>query len=647
MTFVLEDTPEFSTQIRNLYLTEKILADSTFEMLHMYKGLATLYQAIYFYMEPAHSKVLLNRSKMNYPPGVSGELGNSFFDLTSYFSRSRKAPQWILSRFFNEFLSLDLPSAQSLEANSFSIMLNFECFLRSRDENYHTSSQYQSMPILTIFSSNNEPVLKVDMNLMDMDMDEMGGTFTYAIDLREVNEFSEINFDLEGDLNSIGSPLAPRMIVLSIFYVNPSEVIAEMEVRVTRFQTIDTRKIGRFSLKYTDLCKLVVGHHDRSAFPSDPSFLVLLHDLQVFQGGYFHTRNDPDDLSCLSGDALSVAYCKQNPRLSRWSGNASLDRNFEAQLSTSSGCADMVFNDLFIIDNCEIVGDGVCLVCEDTYTIVNGLCTQPMTSSTSFFDGYLREYINYNGVEVDSLVSKVYNRNESGFLSSNFYVTGTIQMPFTTDPDTIKDVRLNANSFKLLFTNTKAYDSKVQSVYLDGVNLGRRFIYFDPASDFKSFSVQGEKISFNLYTVKDLCTRTNTFLKGGYSSILCSKIADFRSFEYFPRVFESVPESDGRDFVIPASSKYPGMVLPCRNNCDCSSGSALTCTCSSSQYEVVLSVSPLITHCVDCSTLCETCKQKKCITCSPSNAFDNGEVLDFRGVHVMHFFCLQVSQSVL
>ena len=59
------ETSSYQTQIRRIYAIDRIFQNTDFEFLHMYKGIADLQYAIYFYMEPVYSKITLNRSKYN------------------------------------------------------------------------------------------------------------------------------------------------------------------------------------------------------------------------------------------------------------------------------------------------------------------------------------------------------------------------------------------------------------------------------------------------------------------------------------------------------------------------------------------------------------------------------------------------------
>ena len=132
----MSNEPDFHNQIKNVYLIDEPLSSVVPDYKHLDRGLALLRQAIYFYMEPANSKILLNRSRFNHMHATNGKFDEKCHEIPSHFNPDQKMNVWTLQSFNKEMMELPLDLISLQPDISFTVVLNLEIYPRNLASSY-------------------------------------------------------------------------------------------------------------------------------------------------------------------------------------------------------------------------------------------------------------------------------------------------------------------------------------------------------------------------------------------------------------------------------------------------------------------------------------------------------------------------------
>ena len=451
IVFNLADSIDYKLESRNLYVVDRVFGPDSFEFQDMYKGVASLQYAIYFYMEPAFSKILLNRSRYSYPPAISGEHLHSCSDLTSQYSTNQGRTNWMILHFVNEYLRIDAAPMQISSSRSMTFMLNFDLYLRNNNSDFKSLRINLRYAVVSFANIHDDSLLKLMIKLSS----QSASWISYRFVLIDSNGVEITYIDMDGPADS-SSPLAPDFILFNFFAKSELECFFKFEVLSEKTVNYRHHKFFRLNHSVDEIRWVFVGEKSNWPDPKNSVFLVVLHDLQIFHGGYLLLTGDNDQvLSAFSKDRFETVFCKANCRLSRLTGDREMDLLHESNARLASSCDDLVFNKNCIFDHCEICGKNACLVCAPRFKLVEGVCPQA-NSTSGHFDYFSRVELERNS-QFNFLISN--NLNSAHFVN---YGTNTDYVLIEFEFENEKSLSFHENLDISIGTSEHFFDEKSQ-----------------------------------------------------------------------------------------------------------------------------------------------------------------------------------------
>ena len=129
---------------------------------------------------------------------------------------------------------------------------------------------------------------------------------TSVVTSRDDRDLAEILFE---DAADSSRPLSPDCLVLNLFHKGDHQTRVVFEIISSSAQDAHLVQIFELESAWTELDRIVLGCNDETRVATSPSFLVLLHALQIFQGGYFlGLGQDDSDLRAFSKSETEVAF---------------------------------------------------------------------------------------------------------------------------------------------------------------------------------------------------------------------------------------------------------------------------------------------------------------------------------------------------
>lgn len=638
----LAETADFELQIRQLYLIDRVFSDSDFEIKNMYKGVASLYQAIYLYMEPTYSKLLFNRSRFSFPPATSGNFDDSFFDLPSAYNANSNRTNWMLLNFAKEFVELELSSIQTIRPDSVSVVVNFELHLWSLESDYingKLASQYQ---ILDVVDSTDVTIFKIMLALTSYD--DFNGIINYKFIVANSSDsaLAEILFEDSADPTIA---ISPESIMFSIFALDDFQICVQVEINSKEYQPNPLVKMVNLPYPLNSVHRVILGSNSTTLLAKNPIFLVLFYDIQVFHGGYYITFNeDRADLRAFSRQTTEMVYCRGNPYTSRYTGNPQMELVREEVLRSASNCTQTGLNGNCSLADCLICGQTECLACIPTFDLVAGACVK-VDEDEFTFNFFSKRILDENNVfdqyMYGSFSTKINLQNTKIYFAKTGYNFENYSSSFD-----LKRVQTDLiDSFYMVNFNNMDPDLKLN--FFGGDASFFRFIFLNNMqSNLSGLQIDSDKLFVNLNSFIDLCNLPNNFFKGGFALFLCSQYADFSQFDYYPNVSATAPVGNDSVYLFDKTQRLPNMIFGCNNNCACNSSSPNECSsCKDTQYEVVYSVEPLVNACFDCSQYCGDCQQGLCLSCLENTSFDDGGKKNAFGVSSKYKNCQPCHQD--
>ena len=548
---------------------DKFFAPSEFEFDERYRGLALLRQALYFYMEPAHSKILRNRSTFNHSHGVNGKPGEVCWELHSQFNPDLRLPLWSLQNFKKKLLSLTLDSVALHPRDSFLIVLNLRLYLRNNLQEYLTNSK-ESFYLFLVCDDTDSPIFSLQLIFEDFNLDWVRVWFSILVKTPSGVVISQSLVETF----EMGEPLSVESVQV---FIRPKSLnVVDLHLQILRANTahVKLEKMGH-TLPSTQFRTLYLGDPLLEESHSHPPFVVHLLDLLVFEGGYFLTDpKHPGDMRMVSVDTLEVLHCPGNATPSRFSGNPSLDSLHRKRLATSTSCRDLLFNSDCTFTNCELCGDSECLVCEEGFVLINKACE----ASLDPIDPLSRLALSGLGVSWGSEVVGRVTWNEvktqaptSGLSLSIFSKTIDSQnlLPWSVD--------FNFGSVSCFLVTENTIDQRLREA-LFGMGdpvITNRFYYPVSKNENKVRFLGGnESFTMDFIQFPHLCHLDLASFVGNFALQFCpDKLLDFSGSSFFPEVFPiSQTINDDQYLSYPAGSQNVAIINPCRNNCKCGKG---------------------------------------------------------------------------
>ena len=622
----MTNSDKHHVQVRNVFAVDKIVSSSDPEYKHLFRGLATLQQAIYFYMEPMHSHLFLNRSKLNVPSALNGDPDTHCSGLFSSYS-NEEGTNWMMTNFMNEFVIWDTVSLGTVETPSVSVLLNVSLLLRDNDLNYLILNSNRFVHIIRFLDESGDEVFNFNIRFSSISGSTVFNTFQLFRISNSYLENMTVEDTFDGEL---------RLSLDSIFFNITKKPLNKLLVHVglKGARIKDSEQVMKFTVENSsirDIAKIQLGTKPWATQIDFkyPPFLLIVHDLQVFHGGYFFSNNaNKNDLYALSMDEVINVHCAATPKVYRPSGNADLDSHYYNLLEskTNNDCTEFQFNTNCSKTNCEICIESKCLVCAPFYELLNGDCIGSF--ETKSYDLFNRKRLSELAHVYDSGMNKLENNKtynwtygfstyafiESEY-ASNLSIKDTIKLKLDND-----FCHLPNNSISSTFIKERLFGN--ESMAFRGVDLtmgGHRFETFEHTLD-----LQRSFLGFNCNSDMDL-------LKGQKYSLFCpSKVVDFSSFDYFPKVVDrnTYPENTFETNIILSNFLFR-YLLKCQNNCDCSNSvNNLGCSgvCPGGMSLVKYGINPLIEYCSWCSNICKTCEGSYCLVCDASSSYSKGKV---------------------
>ena len=610
------------SRVKNVYVVDKFFASSESEFHERYRGLALLRQALYFYMEPAHSTILRNRSRFNHSHAVNGKLDGVCWELHSQFNPDLRLPLWSMQNFRKELLSLPLDSVALHPLDPFSIVLNLRLYLRNNLEEYLTNS-VESFYLFRVFDEKDSPIFS--LQLMFQSFDSASSQVWYAVYMSTPS--GVVNSYTFADAFQMGKPLSLESVHVLVGPKSPDTVDVDLHFFRPNLPSVKLEKTDQ-TLNSSKCRTLFLGDPFLENDHLHPPFVVHLLDLLVFEGGYFLTDPiDPGDVRMVSVDTLEVLPCKGNPTPSRFSGNPSLDRLHRERLATATSCRDLRFNSNCTFANCELCGDSECLVCEEGFVLRSKVCE----ASADPVDPLSRLALPGPDIfEGDRSIS----RQKSSHINILPQIIGLSVTIFNNSEDATNllpwSVAFGSVSCYLVTQNTLDQGLKETLFGSGGSKITNKFYYpLSPGEDKIEVLAQNESFTSDYLEFPDLCPLDLASFGGNFTLEFCAdKMIDFSDFSFFPGVSpvgNSLP--DNQYISYPGGSQKAALANPCMNNCKCGKGQNIhQCageypTCGDSKYPVTLKSSPVFNACLECDPVCKE-------GCSGSSGSKCNEVAD-------------------
>ena len=612
------------TQVRKVYAVDKIITSTDPEYEHLFRGFASLQQAIYFYMEPMHSHLFLNRSKLNVPPGVNGDPDILCSQLYSSYSYE-EGTNWMLANFMNEFMTWDTPSLGTVETPSVSVLLNVAMVLRNGDSTYLTLEKNKYVHLIRFLDHSEEEVFSLKLSFHSI----AGSTVAFLFQIRSNKIFYARFFSVQDEIDA-DFKLSLDSIFINMTNLNPSDLSIYVAVKGASVEESVQSKyftIENSSLKSIAKIQLGTKPDSSQTIYESPAFLLIIHDLQIFHGGYFFSNDgNTNDSYALSMDEVVNVHCAATPKVYRPSGNVALDSYYNTlkNSSTSTDCTHFEFNRHCLKLDCEICIRSTCLVCRPFYELFDSSCIGPFDMKTYDLINRKRtsEFLNISFAGDNDLeTSRVYS---TGYSSPSY---AHFSYDYSTNDSSQKTIKIKISSDECHLLNNSISSTFIREDLFGHEPTSFRGFEVSPGSySLKTFDYH---INFHDNTFSFDCERMVYLMKGQKYSLLCpTKVVDLSSLDYYPEIFEIGHSYPANTYVIITGSNS-NYLMKCQNNCDCSSSlNNLGCsgTCAPGLTLITLSTNPLIEYCSPCSRNCLSFQGPYCLVCDLSVAYSEGKI---------------------
>ena len=618
---------DYDLHVRSVYAVNKLFMPTDMEYDQLYKGVARLQQAIYFYMEPAYSKILYNRSAFNAPPAISGSSDNYLNNLSSAFSVLNGHTNWMLLKFEQEFLAWEVPLVTTYEPPTTSVIINLELYVRNDSVGYLSSSANVRHNLFAIQSSAGATLMQFAMTLNSLDQDKSEATIT--LELLDSGGFV-LTSETITDQYTADLKLSVSSVMLSITFLESNNIMIGVYMKGIDIQPPNIRFSAYYSFDEKTIKYFILGSRNNQSPVVNPAFIAVLFDFQYFHGGYFlSNKGSWNDLSALSRHTLVNVHCQDNPRVSRLSGNVKLDAVHARLMGSFDRCTMRLFNAYCSVANCEICAESECLVCQPGYVLDAALQCKLGIVFNEEYDYLSRLSLGKTSwpefsVIFDMMGIDMYTINKTSY--------GRARLDYSMLTSNVRTGEFKLDNDKYFIANYSNLTAHFKQHYLNNAKFSD--VYFEIRSGIYSFKSVNGNIEFTPYNLVNLCDASVKPLKGTKLQFHCPNVVvDLSQSLYFPDANSTFDSPPAMTFEYQIGSFSLRFRLKCQNNCDCSvsfTGQACTFSqgmCPQTHQEIVFNYQPLVNECVMCPTACLVCNMGHCLACDPVRAFSNGKVV--------------------
>lgn len=626
-----------STKIRNLTVFRNPLdtSDPTFPLL--IGGVASLAQSVYFYMEASNTKFLLNRSKFNVPPAISGLPERFLGGLNSIFSESTLQVEWMMSTNNFEFLHWKLPIIQLNEALSFSTFVSLKIFLRNSDLTDYLSSLGNKKTWLVHFTNHVlDFLISVNIQFKGVTFENGVIDLSYSLLFQDENDQILLKQDFTEKLSPYDLDLKISSLQIIFYQTVTSTLVIQSVVRFSddrppRISGISATSVSDAQFILTDViigCKFF-----RSNFLKPPFFIVLF-DLQMFWGSFFlKSSADPDLLLALSKEDSHSVVCKSNPYLIRKTNNMTMDLIHKGLLETYPLCKDQIFGRGCSVPHCEICALDRCFVCKSNFSLVANECIDHLLSMDDLsFDPLNRRLSMFSSSATSPLMFFVRGVQQEVISNSNPLVFW-LSFDHSELAATEQSIHVQIDSFNSSLPNPYTLHPHLRHIY----SVSSQTVYFDFFHPTTTNTVELLSYNFDMNSkikyLTQLCSenKNTPLLRNSFRSMACNDNINLSSFSYMTNSNSDVLPNGYSNTVYYESGfvlKDVTFTSPCLNNCNCSGNSFLsenscpvTDSCEKGFFLFDYVSSKELNSCVQCPEGCQECVQNLCTQWTDSRLF--------------------------
>ena len=633
--------PNTTTTIKNVLAIEGTIDYLQPETFFIFGGFASLIHSIYFYMEPTNTKFLMNRSKFNLPSAINGLNHGYAGKFFSRFSPQTGQVEWMMATNNHEFLFLDIGFIDFEGSWNYSFFVRFKIFLRNDDVNgYFASIRDPEMNLMGLgYAAGNNFNYVVQVKVRLDSLASSGNMISCKYSIVVYNEADdavlilpiEKDFDISNPNDLLFDSNALQLIIYSPKFteIYIQIILYSKENKKTQISEIYNLNPPTTITKFD---KLVIGQYHLDYNYLYPSFLITLHDFQIFTGSFFVSSLDDDDLliSFSKMDTHQV-YCKSNSYLNRPSNNQLLDSIYNDQFSKNPLCKNRKFGENCEVSNCEICAISICLVCAIPFYLENGLCVDgsseldqmdydvfnhqliPFSKATSFMNKELKKGKKIQMVSNNEMEYFVFQIDLAsiGIKKQTIRIRYDWHTNFVNNPN-----NLNQIIRERLFGNA----TKITSYFFSKCGVSNFPFY---STDFLV------TIKAHVYKSTQVCSNTDKLIYNSYRSMYCNQNSSSTSMDYYTQSIDNLMEENTYisyvNFDVKYDTSYP-LIMKCKNNCDCSSAPTpnecpINQSCPSNYGLILFLNQPKVSSCEKCESGCLSCKGNLCLKWENSKEF--------------------------
>lgn len=643
----LSKSSRHHTLLKNLTLIDgwPILENHPIENLFL--GVAQLHNAVFFHLEPAHSKFLFSRSGLNLPGMRNGSEDGSLGNVTSFFSDRSGHTEWLFFTNNHEFFYWENAFLLPVEASSLTFLFNFSLYLRTTLEQYLNAPDSANLPVLAFLDSSGNVLMLVLLHFINFNQNL--GEISFSLDFFDSADFLIFSFEISEIIDSPLLLLFPDSLKISLIPQGASSTLMHVSLGASDPSSRRTSQLLSVADPFLleNISRIVLGSHMPDPALKNPKFLISPHDFQIFHGGFFlQSQSDPLLLESLSQSRSHHVSCRSNPYLLRFSFDSLLDQFFHHLLATLPSCKERTINYACAVPNCELCAGELCLVCQIPFLLQNGQCIDRSSDLEKLDFGVFSRTSPIPLQPVTALVTATLSPNiPFDFASSKKIILGRLAYEVSTSIPQ-ETLQLTFANETLFAPNPSVLAAPLNNFLFSGSS--PTFIYFIFESKLPLISfVSSQSGQLELIELSISCeTLPNDLqLKSFLRALYCPESkANFSSLQPLSRA----TLGSGSSTFTASSSVFSDFIFPCKNNCQCNdSFSNLACSdsCASSRFLALTSNTPKVSSCVACPQHCQSCLDSICLSCASDHfevssfALEQFPNLTFRECQKCHFLC--------
>ena len=365
-------------------------------------------------------------------------------------------------------------------------------------------------------------------------------------------------------------------------------------------------------------------------------FLQSLHDIQIFQGGFFlRSVSDPNLIEAFALKSPHHVSCDSNPYFLRQVYDINFDEYYFEQLKKHPLCQDRIINMNCLIDNFEMCAESICFVCLVPYVLENNTCIDKSTQFDKLeFDIFTRLSLSDLGMIQNTEFYDLPENIKISIPNDTEFMYFRITYDSVPDTSYLNQIYLYFEKYTDFGVNPSTINQGLKDLYFSWKDLNTFYFVLNVKKTPIEVMITGRNASLEVSHISVDCNKLQTveFLPNILNLNPCKNF--FTGFSstnlYMASLIDSPPPFFYADYFI-SYSKYK-ISLGCKNNCDCSSSYRfLSCgdnysACSDNNTLQYVSQSPLISMCIpSCDSSCDSCIFSHCLECS----FDHFSVSEY------------------